>query len=509
MSVSAILLFEILATIAVIQILIIQANTQGPIYLQNVSEKVSPLVKHNAAWEVFDRFFHPIKKTSQDDTVVISEFFDFTLAFNDLASNNPDELKQQTILIEIPNSQNTASEERKTKLSIDTQSSDTGATSDVAKNALFIIVNKEFRALYNVKSKIQLEQSLESISKKQKDMLVQAMSEAKTIKKRNFNSVIVAQPILENGQVVGAILAGFSIPFQNILVDVIPNLLKVLLVFTIVIAIVGSIFGYFSSRTLVRRFNKIQAGPEAWQKGDFNFRIDGSAKDELGKLARQLNNMAEEIQRLMQNRQELATLEERQRLARELHDSVKQQIFASGMQLATVKLKTEENSATTKHLDAAEALIHKAQEELTTLIHKLMPVALEGKGLVQAIREHIEVWQDNEGILVDFQTKNDIKIASELEYALFRIIQEACSNIARHSQATKVVIRLEQTQNKLLLSIKDNGIGFNKSKSTRGIGLLSMSERLEPFEGKLAIETKPNQGTKLVIEIPNKGAKDV
>ncbi len=334
------------------------------------------------------------------------------------------------------------------------------------------------------------------------------MREAKVISKKSFNSVIVAQPIIENGQVIGAILAGFTITFQSIVVDVVPNLLKVLLLFTIIIAIVGSIFGYFSSRSLVRRFNKIQAGPEAWQKGDFNFRIDGSAKDELGKLSRNLNNMAEEIQGLMQNRQELATLEERQRLARELHDSVKQQVFASGMQIATVKLKTTPDSATLKHLDAAEALIHQAQEELTSLIHKLMPVALEGKGLVQAIKEYIETWQENEEISVGFQTKNALKISSEVEYALFRIVQEAFANIAKHAKATKVLIKLISDEDKLSLVIEDNGIGFNKSKKTKGFGLLSMQDRLEPFAAKLIIDTRANLGTKLTIEISNKGAEN-
>ena len=160
-------------------------------------------------------------------------------------------------------------------------------------------------------------------------------------------------------------------------------------------------------------------------------------------------------------------------------------------------------------MDAAETLIHQAQEELTTLIHKLMPVALEGKGLVKAVREYIDTFQDNEEIMVDFQSKNSIKISSELEYALFRIIQEAFANIAKHSQASKVSIGLEQTQSNLILIIEDNGIGFKTSKKTRGIGLISMQERLEPFAGKIEIESKPGSGTKLTITIPNKGAKDV
>ncbi len=129
-SIAAIILFEILATIAVIQILMVQANTQGPIYLQNVSEKISPLVKQSASWDVFDKFFHPVKRTNQQDIVVVSEFFDFTLAFDDSTSDIPDKLKQTTILIEIPNSQDTVSDKRKDKDVITAQASDSTSSND-------------------------------------------------------------------------------------------------------------------------------------------------------------------------------------------------------------------------------------------------------------------------------------------------------------------------------------------------------------------------------------------
>ena len=478
-SVAAILIFEILATFALIQLLMYQADSKGPVFLQEIATNIAPLVKEEADWETFDHFFYPAKKRDKDSAAIIGEFYNFTFTID----------------------ANSGSEK--------TRSSNDSKKKENFPNSPFLIVNSHFEPLYSVAEKAELRQSIDNLSKQERAILLQSMSEARQIKKRNYSSVIIAQPVIVDNQVVGAILASFKATFAGIVTDIFPALLRLLLVLTIIIAIVGSIFGYVSSKWLLRRFNKIQDGSKAWRQGDFDFRIDSSAKDELGKLSRNLNNMAEEIQDLMKNRQELATLEERQRLARELHDSVKQQVFASGMQIAAVKLKTDEESPTIKHLDAAETLIHQAQEELTTLIHKLMPVALEGKGLVSAVREHIEAFQENEEIIVDFQSKNSIKVSSELEYALFRIIQEAFANIAKHSQASKVSIGLEQTQSNLILIIEDNGIGFKTSKKTRGIGLISMQERLEPFAGKLEIESKPGSGTKLTITIPNKGAKDV
>ena len=479
-SVAAIIIFEILAIFAVTKILIKVADEAGPSYLQNMSTIVSPLVKDNASWQSFDDILHPSKMSKASDNVTISDFFGFTMDIQG------------------------ASDTKDIQATSDTKQD----SKEPPPDSLFLIVNKNLKPLYNLNGNNNLDKSLESLSELEKNVLLESLETGKLIKKEYFNSILMAQPIIEDGQIIGAILAGFVISFKGILTDVVPNLLKLLLALTVVIAIVGSIFGYISSRSLVKRFNKIQAGPEAWQKGEFDFRINSNAKDELGKLSRNLNNMAEEIQGLLKNRQELATLEERQRLARELHDSVKQQVFASGMQIATVKLKTDPDSPTIKHLDAAETLIHQAQEELSSLIHKLMPVALEGKGLVQAIREHLESWQDNEEILVEFQTTNNLKISSELEYALFRIIQESFANIAKHSKATKVLIRLEQKQNKLELIIKDNGIGFNSSKPSKGIGLISMQERLEPFGGKLIIDSSVNTGTILTIKIPNKGEKN-
>jgi signal transduction histidine kinase len=110
--------------------------------------------------------------------------------------------------------------------------------------------------------------------------------------------------------------------------------------------------------------------------------------DELGQLARRLNGMAEQVQNLLAVRQELAVIEERHRLARDLHDSVKQQIFAMAMQVAAARTLMDNNSdAARVRLTEAERLVKQAQQELTALIRELRPAALGDKGLVVALRE--------------------------------------------------------------------------------------------------------------------------
>ena len=131
-----------------------------------------------------------------------------------------------------------------------------------------------------------------------------------------------------------------------------------------------------------------------------------TSEDELGQVARQLNRMAEQLQNLLEARQKLATLEERNRLARDLHDSVKQQIFAVSMQIGATKVLLKRDvDAAEGRLNEAEKLVHQAQQELTSLIRELRPVALEGKGLVAALRELATEWAQQTNIVANVRVE--------------------------------------------------------------------------------------------------------
>ena len=149
------------------------------------------------------------------------------------------------------------------------------------------------------------------------------------------------------------------------------------IIVTITAAIAGLVFGYLTARGITRRLQGLAVAADEWGRGNFSAHANDASEDELGQVARQLNRMAEQLQNLLSARQKLATLEERNRLARDLHDSVKQQIFAVSMQIGATKvLLKRDASAAEARLNETEKLVHQAQQELTSLIRELRPVAL-------------------------------------------------------------------------------------------------------------------------------------
>ena len=155
----------------------------------------------------------------------------------------------------------------------------------------------------------------------------------------------------------------------------------------------ATLFGYFTASWLTNRLQRLAQATQSWAKGDYEVIVHDVHDDELGQLARQLNWMAEQQQVMMEMREQLATLEERNRLARELHDSVKQQVFATGMQIAAARSVMGSNPTQAgDYLEEAERLAQQTQQELTDMLLQLRPLALAGKGLTRAVREYLDTW---------------------------------------------------------------------------------------------------------------------
>lgn len=203
-------------------------------------------------------------------------------------------------------------------------------------------------------------------------------------------------------------------------------------------------------------------------------------------------------------------MEERNRLARDLHDSVKQQVFATVMQVGAARAMVDEDSqAVVEHLNEAEHLARQAQDELAIMIRELRPTTLQDKGLPQALKEYIVSWSRVNDIIADLRAQGELSLPLDIEQTLFRIAQEALSNIAKHSEATLVEVQLVVEHDEISLEISDNGKGFNVSSAEgNGIGLRSMRERMESLGGSLRLESTLGQGTHLIarLSLP-KGAK--
>lgn len=292
--------------------------------------------------------------------------------------------------------------------------------------------------------------------------------------------------------------------------SILPQMLLLLgwsaLLFTVGAGLIGTIFGFITARGLARRLRTVSESADAWSRGDFSAFIKDTSGDELAQLAGRLNRMAEHLQNLLQTRQELAAIEERNRLARDLHDSVKQQVFATAMQVGAARAVLEKDpGAAASRLDEAERLAQQAQRELTALIRELRPAALDGEGLVGALREHLANWSRQNGIAYEFKLQGERRLPLPVEQALFRVAQEALTNVARHSGASSVEILLSWEESQITLTISDNGRGFDVSSAQKkGIGLHSMQERVDALGGTLNIESSPD-GARVSAMIPTAG----
>jgi signal transduction histidine kinase len=196
----------------------------------------------------------------------------------------------------------------------------------------------------------------------------------------------------------------------------------------------------------------------------------------------------------------LAVLEERTRLAHDLHDSAKQKAFAAMAQLSSVKGFLDKNPPSAKeHLNEAEDLVYEVIQELTFLIQEIYPQGLKEKGLETSLREYIYEWESRNDIQVDFQVEHFKRLSLPIEQAFFRITQEALANVARHSCASKVKIHLEYQPGSVKMIIKDNGKGFDPSLKPSGIGLHAIRERTRSINGQAEIESALDRGTTITI----------
>jgi NarL family two-component system sensor histidine kinase LiaS len=294
-------------------------------------------------------------------------------------------------------------------------------------------------------------------------------------------------------------------PWQFLPVNELASTLgRSLLIFTLFAGILGSIFGMLTANSLTKRFSNVSQAAHSWSRGDFSAIVRDTRDDEIGKLAHDLNSMAEQLENLLDRRQELSVLEERNRLARDLHDSVKQQAFAASAQLGAARVRFEKDPEQARqHLFEAEYLIGKVRQELTDLIQELRPIEMKGKGLIAAVKDYAGEWCNRNEIEIVSHIRGERSLPLDVEKSIFRIIQEALSNVAWHSHAKKVDLVFNFRSDFLLLTIRDDGDGFQVDQPRKNcMGLKSMKERAELIGGELVIDSRIGQGTKIILKYP-------
>jgi NarL family two-component system sensor histidine kinase LiaS len=320
------------------------------------------------------------------------------------------------------------------------------------------------------------------------------------------DNFVMAVPIWDEAheQVLGALAGMAPAPtVTSLLGDLAPIIGVSLLFFTLIAAVNGAAFGYLAAREPVRRLNNLARATVAWSQGDFSVVVDDASEDELGQLAHHLNDMAWQLEQLLETRRGLAVAEERNRLARELHDSAKQQAFAAAAQINGVRtLLKRDPEAAEAHLEEAERLIYELRQELTSLILELRPVALEDKGLAPAISDYAADWSRQNGITCNVRVQGERSLPLAIEQPLFRITQETLANVVRHSGAGSVEIALIYANGDISLTISDDGDGFDVNSSHKGYGLRSMRERVDSLGGALSINSELGRGTSISCTLP-------
>jgi signal transduction histidine kinase/ligand-binding sensor domain-containing protein len=197
--------------------------------------------------------------------------------------------------------------------------------------------------------------------------------------------------------------------------------------------------------------------------------------------------------------------QERIRIAGELHDGVMQEMLAATMMLGTAKRRLGDDSAAHATIDKVQQKLVQAGTEIRQLSHDLHPPALQEAGLPDALRLHCEQFSTSCGIPITCDVDDRVHDLSRgAALALFRIVQEALGNAAKHSKATRITVGLTRSNGHVTLIVSDNGVGFDRGllTSSGGLGLITMRERAGQLNGTFEFTTAPGRGTTITVIVP-------
>ena len=196
--------------------------------------------------------------------------------------------------------------------------------------------------------------------------------------------------------------------------------------------------------------------------------------------------------------------QERERISRDLHDGIGQSLAALKFHWESLKHSYKNNEDIGVELNSIPILLHETISELRTVCFNTLPLVLQEYGLIKAI-EQIKLNVNHKDFNIVFNHNEELpEITKSLEISVFRIIQEFINNSLKHSEATEVLIEIKRVEDKIILNLKDNGIGFNVNNITffKGNGLKNINNRVESIKGHLEITSKANVGTEFNIDFP-------
>lgn len=291
-----------------------------------------------------------------------------------------------------------------------------------------------------------------------------------------------------------------------------------MLLTTVGVSAIGIAAAVFLTWIVTRPILELKAAAEAIGGGEFNQQLTPWADDEIGDLAAAFNIMATDLAQAASEQAEREQLrtqllekvitaqeDERRRISRELHDETGQALTSLMVRLQMINQQYPLPELKMQ-LDALRQVLVETLDNIHTLSMELRPSVLDDLGLQAALTRYVQDYNGRSATQVDMLIVGwqEKRLPAVIETAVYRIIQESLTNIARHAQAQNASILLEKRNNHLHVIIEDNGIGFQPQQAAqhKRLGLYGMAERAELLNGKLTIESTPNHGTTIFVEIP-------
>lgn len=238
-----------------------------------------------------------------------------------------------------------------------------------------------------------------------------------------------------------------------------------------------------------------------------------SARRESQEQQAELRIAHQQLQDYTAQAEELAVLQERNRVARSLHDSVTQTLFTLHLSTESALILVDRDLEKVKQqLEEVQALAKSALSEMRTLIFELRPTPAMEVGLVPALRQHAILLERQHGLEVSLHFMAEPDLTKDQAQQMFRIAQEALNNVVKHAHTDKAFVSIEVEHQRVILTIKDEGRGFSPEKVKRkgsSIGLSSMRERAGAIGGTLSIESTLGEGTLVVFELPVSNAGNI
>jgi signal transduction histidine kinase len=218
-----------------------------------------------------------------------------------------------------------------------------------------------------------------------------------------------------------------------------------------------------------------------------------AAEEQIKRLLKQLVNVQED---------------ERLRIARDIHDHLGQQMTGLRLNLELLRKQCADDSELCSRVEQTQAVAQKLDEDVDFLAWELRPAALEDLGLAPALATFVNDWSKHFDISAELHTSgmDGVRLPPDVEINLYRILQEALNNIAKHAEAASVSVLLERKGNELMLIVEDDGRGFDPEKKVyeeggKGLGLVGMRERAQLAGGSAEIESTPGGGTTILVRV--------